>query len=325
MQRREFLGVLSGTALAWPLTLRAQQVMPAIGLLTSLTPAVQAQHAASFSKGLGELNYAEGRNVAIEYRYAEGQYNRLPALAADLVRRQPAVIAAIGPPAALAAKAATSTIPIVFMTGLDPVRSGLVASMNRPDANVTGVFIFLLELGAKRLGLIRQLVPNTTLIGVMVNPTSPDVTAQLNGVQVAARGVGQQITFARATNDGEIDEAFVALAAQKVGALVVMSDPFFTTRCERIVALAASYRIPAMYELRDYTDAGGLMSYGTSLSDAYHQVGAYVGNILKGTKPVDMPVQQSSKVELIINLKTAKSLGLEFHPQLLAIADEVIE
>jgi putative ABC transport system substrate-binding protein len=326
MRRREFITLLGGTAVAWPLATRAQQpAMPVIGFLISASPDTYAPMVAAFRQGLKETGYIEGQNVAIEYRWAEGQFDRLPAMAADLVRRNATVIAALGPPAALAAKAATSTIPIVFVTGSDPVQAGLVASLNRPGGNVTGVYLLLIGLEGKRLGLLRDLVPHVKLTGLLINPRSPDSEAQSRALQAAARGVGQQILVVEAGSDGEFDAAFAALAQRQAGALVVAADIFFTARRERIVALVARLAIPAIYELREFAVAGGLMSYGTSLLDGYYQNGVYVGRILKGAKASDLPVLQSTKFEFVINLKTAKALGLEVPPGLSATADEVIE
>jgi putative ABC transport system substrate-binding protein len=299
--------------------------MPVIGFLISASPDTYAPMVAAFRQGLKETGYIEGQNVAIEYRWAEGQFDRLPAMAADLVRRNATVIAALGPPAALAAKAATSTIPIVFVTGSDPVQAGLVASLNRPGGNVTGVYLLLIGLEGKRLGLLRDLVPHVKLTGLLINPRSPDSEAQSRALQAAARGVGQQILVVEAGSDGEFDAAFAALAQRQAGALVVAADIFFTARRERIVALVARLAIPAIYELREFAVAGGLMSYGTSLLDGYYQNGVYVGRILKGAKASDLPVLQSTKFEFVINLKTAKALGLEVPPGLSATADEVIE
>jgi ABC-type uncharacterized transport system substrate-binding protein len=299
--------------------------MPVVGLLTSLQAADQAQRDPAFAKGLAEIDYVDGRNVTIEYRYADGQFERLPSLAADLVRRQPAVIAAISPPAALAAKAATSTIPIAFMVGLDPVRIGLVASLNRPEANLTGTYIRIQDLGAKRLGLLRELVPGAALIGALTHPGGTDIASQLNELQNSAHAVGQQIYVANASSESEINAAFAGLVERRVGALIVLGDVFFFTQRDQIVALAARHRIPTIYHQRDFVEAGGLMSYATSVLDGYRLTGNYVGRLLKGVKPGDLPVQQASKVEFVVNLKTAKALDLELHPQLLATVDEVIE
>jgi putative tryptophan/tyrosine transport system substrate-binding protein len=312
VKRRDFITLLGGAAAAWPLAVRAQQSMPVIGFLNGGARDGFAPMVAAFRRGLSEQGYEEGRNVAI-------------AMAADLAGRNAAVIAALGPPAALAAKAATSTIPIVFVTGFDPVQAGLVASLNRPGGNVTGVHVFLIGLEGKRLGLLRELVPQAALMGLLLNPRSPDAEAQSKALQTAARAVGQHIVVVEAGSDGEFDGAFAALVQRQVSALVVAADQFFTARRERIVALAARYAMPAIYELREYAVAGGLMSYGTSLRDGYYQNGVYVGRILKGTKAADLPVVQSTKFEFVINLKTAKALGLEVPPGLSATADEVIE
>jgi putative ABC transport system substrate-binding protein len=274
---------------------------------------------------LRESGYAEGHNVAVEYRWAEGQFDRLPYLAADLVRRNVEAIATFGPPAALAAKAATSTIPIVFVTGSDPVQAGLVATLNRPGGNVTGVYLVLIGLEGKRLGLLRDLVSQAGLIGLLINPRSPDAGEQASALQAAAHTVGQQIVVVEAGSDGELDGAFAALVQARAGALIVAADIFFNTRREQIVALAARHALPAIYELREFAAGGGLMSYGTDVLQAYYQNGVYVGRILKGAKPSDLPVMQSAKFEFVINLKTAKALGLTVPPSLLARADEVIE
>ena len=326
MKRREFITLLGGAAVAWPLAARAQQVaMPVIGFLNAGARDVFAPRLGVFWRGLSENGYAEGRNVAIEYRWAEGQFDRLPAMAADLVRRHATVIAAFGPPAALAAKAATSTIPIVFVTGNDPVQAGLVASLNQPSGNVTGVYLLIGGMEDKRLGLLRDLVPQAGLIGVLINPRSPDGQAQANALQAAAHAVGQRILVVEAGSDNELDGAFATLAQHRASALVITSDIFFNARRERIVALPARYAIPAIHPLREFAEAGGLMSYGTSVLDAYYQNGIYVARILKGAKPSDLPVLQSTKFEFVINLKVAKTLGLEVPPGLSAIADEVIE
>jgi ABC-type uncharacterized transport system substrate-binding protein len=326
MRRREFLGVLGGAAAAWPLAVHAQQrAMPVIGFLNGGARDAFVPMVTAFRRGLSEQGYEEGRNVAIEYRWAEGQFDRLPAMAIDLVARNTTVIAAFAPPAALAAKAATSTIPIVFVSGFDPVKAGLVASLNRPGGNVTGIHVFLIGLEGKRLGLLRDLVPQAALVGLLINPRSPDSADQTKGLQAAARAIGQQVAVVEAGSDAELDAAFAVLVQRQVGALVVAADQFFTVRREQIIALTARYAMPAIYELREYAVAGGLMSYGTSLPEGYYQNGVYVGRILKGANAADLPVVQSTKFEFVINLKTAKSLGVTISDNLLSLADEVIE
>jgi ABC-type uncharacterized transport system substrate-binding protein len=325
MRRREFITLLGG-ATAWPFAARAQQSpMPVIGFLNSGSPGPFASRVTAFRRGLNEIGFDEGRNVAIEYRWAEGHYDRLPQLAADLVHRQVAVIAATGGGlSAAAAKAATSTIPIVFASGADPVQEGLVASLNRPGGNVTGVFV-LLSLEGKRLGLLREMVPTATLIAVLLNPANPSLDTRLNDIQEAARSVGQQLHILYASSEHEIDAAFATAAQLPARAMLVGADAVFSTWRDQLIALAARYAIPAMFELREFAADGGLMSYGASLSDAYHLVGLTTGQILKGAKPADVPVQQSTKFEFVINLKTAKVLGLTIPPTLLARADEVVE
>jgi putative ABC transport system substrate-binding protein len=327
MRRRKFITLLGAAATAWPLAARAQQQpMPVVGFLNAASPGPLRQQVAAFREGLKESDYVEGRNVAVEYRWAEGQYDRLPALVADLVRQQVSVIVSGGgAPAVLAAKAATTTIPIVFSLGADPVGLGVVASLNRPGGNITGVYQFTSGLEAKRLGLLHEMIPKATPIAVLVNPNFADAENQLRDVEEAAARLEVQLVIVRANAESDFDAAFSTLVRQQVGALLVCSSPFFNGRREQLVVLTARHAVPAIFEWRDFAAAGGLMSCGTSLADAYRQVGAYAGQILRGAKPVDLPVVQSTKFELVINLSTAKALGLTVPPQLLARADEVIE
>jgi putative ABC transport system substrate-binding protein len=325
MRRREFITLLGGVA-AWPLAARAQQPVPVIDFLHSASADAFVRQVAVFQQGLRDNGYVEGQNLVIEYRWADGRSDRLATLAADLVRRDVAVIAALGGNnPTLAARAATRTIPIVFNTGADPVRSGLVPSLSRPGGNVTGVSFLVEELGAKTLGLLHELVPKAMVIGVLINPSNPEAERETMMMQEAARTLGLRLEIIRSATANEIDNAFPILLERRVGALIVIADPFFGSRTAQLVELAARYRIPTAYYRREYAEAGGLMSYGTSANEAYRQVGNYVARILKGTKPAELPVYQVVKFEFLINLKTAKALGLEVPPGLSARADEVIE
>ena len=325
MRRREFITLLGGAA-AWPLAARAQQTaMPVIGFMVASSLGSLRQQVAAFREGLKESAYVEGQNVAIEYRYAEGQPDRFPALAADLVRRQVAVFAVGGAGGARVAKQATTTIPIVFSVGEDPVLAGLVDSLNQPAGNMTGVYQFTAGLEAKRLGLLHEMVPKATTIAVLINSNYSGAEGQLRDVQEAAPRLGLQLLIVRANAESEFNTAFSTLVQQGVGALLVCASPFFNSRRQQLVVLAARHSVPAIYEWRDFAEAGGLMSYGTSLADAYRQAGIYVGRILKGAKPADLPVVQVIRFEFAINLNTAKAIGLEVPASLLARADEVIE
>lgn len=327
MRRRDFIRLLGGVAAAWPLAVRAQQrPMPVIGFLHSASPGPFARAVDAFRQGLSETGYVEGQNVAIEYRWAEGQYDRLPALAADLAGRQVSVIVAVaGNAPALAAKAATTSIPIVFVSGGDPVSAGLVASLNRPGGNVTGVSWIATALVPKQLELLRRSVGNVALIGALVNPSYPDHDLQLRELQQGADAIGQEIKIVQAASAHDVDTAFVSLVQMSANALIVANDPFFVNRRDQIVALAAKHRMPAMYFSREFATGGGLLSYGASLVEAARQGGIYAGKILRGEKAADLPVMQSTKFEFTVNLKTAKVLSLEIPPTVLALADEVIE
>jgi putative ABC transport system substrate-binding protein len=325
MKRREFITLL-GAATAWPFAAHAQQpAMPVIGFLHSGSPQPNVNLVTAFLNGLSEAGYVDNKNVAIEFLGAEGRYDRLPELAADLVRRRVAVIFGAGPPAAHAASSATKTIPIVFVSGYDPVKSGLVASLSRPGGNVTGASIFTGQLGAKQLGLLRELVPKAALVAILVNPSNPLTEAVITEVRAAAAVTGHQIQIVDARDEGEIDKAFATLQELHADALIVGADPYFFGRAAQLIALAARYMVPAIFELREFATAGGLMSYGASITDGYRQAGIYAGRILRGASPADLPVLQPTKFELVINLKTVKALGLSLSPGLLAIADEVIE
>ena len=326
MKRREFITLLGG-AVAWPVTARAQQAaMPVIGFLGGGSPDAFAHVVNAFRQGLYETGFAEGQNVTIEYRWAEGQYDRLPALVADLIRQKSAVIVATGGDVGVrAAKKAATAIPIVFTSGSDPVAAGFVSSLNRPGGNVTGVSLFVSVLEGKKLELLRELVPMAAVIGFLVNPNNPRADVDTADMQAAARALGKLLLILKADGEHDFDAVFTNLAQQRVDALVVHTEPFFLSRRDHLVELAARYSIPTIYGLREFAAAGGLISYGTKLSDSYRQVGIYTGKILKGEKPADLPVMQPTKFEFVINLKAAKALGLTVPTSLLVRADEVIE
>jgi putative ABC transport system substrate-binding protein len=326
MRRRDFIRIFGSAAAAWPLAARAQQLMPVIGLLHSASAEAFAPFLIALREGLNESGFVDGQNVRIDFRWAEGQYDRLPTMAKELVDQQVAlIVAGGGDRPALAAKAATTTIPIVFTGSDDPVGFGLVTSLNRPGGNVTGVSLFTSELEVKRFALLRELAPTIPRIAMLVNPSNPTAEPNIRDVQAAADAIGQQVDFLRASSEREIDSAFRTMVGRRTDALLVAHDPFLLSRREQLVTLAAYNMIPVIYEFRDFVLVGGLMSYGSKLTDNYRLAGGYVGKILKGAKPADLPVQQPTKLILTINLKTAKSLGLEVPAKLLALADEVIE
>jgi len=327
VKRREFISLIGAAASAWPLAARAQQAaMPVIGFLSSGSLGPLVELVAAFRQGLGQVGYVEGENVTIEYRFAEGRYERLPALTADLTRRQVAVIVSVGGTVvARAAKASTTTIPIVFLIGDDPVAAGLVASFNRPEGNITGITQIAAELGAKRVELLHEVLPRATSVAFLVNSNNPNVEADTKEIESAGHALGIGVQVITASGESEIEPAFLAVTRAQAKALIVSNDALFTIRRERIVSLAAHDAVPAIYAFREFVTAGGLISYGPSFVDAYQQVGLYAGRILKGEKPSDLPIQQPTKFELVLNLKAAKSLGLAVPPMLLARVDEVIE
>jgi putative ABC transport system substrate-binding protein len=326
MRRRDFITLLGVTVAAWPLAARAQQTMPVAGFLSPGSPEPSSFLVAAFREGLKEASYTEGKNVTIEYRWARGHYDQLQTLAADLVRQRVAVIAATGGTiSAQAAKAATSSIPIVFNVGDDPIQAGLVVSFNRPGGNITGVNTMSPALEAKRLGLLQELVPRAAIVAVLLNATNPDVGSQRRDINAAATRPGQELRFFYASNESDLDMAFGALVQHQADALLVGNDVFFTNRREQIVALAERHAVPTIYAFRQFAESGGLMSYSTNLIEVYRQIGRYVGRVLDGDKPADLPVVQPTKFDLVINLKAANALGLQIPDKLLALADEVIE
>jgi len=325
MRRREFIAGF-GSAAAWPLSGLAQSAaMPVVGYVSSLTQAHSVRSDAALRRGLSEMGYVEGRNVSIRYHWIADRYDELPAMVAELVHRQVDVILAIGPPATIAAKRATQTIPVVFVTGADPIKFGFVASFNKPGGNITGIWMVLTTLTEKRLQLLHDLLPKAELIGLLVNPSSPVAEPQIRELQAAAQVLGVKVTVLKAITENDFDQAFASLARQRANALFVSADPLFASKGQRLVTLAAQHSMPAIYEFRDFVEAGGLISYGTVLSDGYYRAGHYVGRVLKGTATADLPVEQVDKFELVINVKTARALGLAIPDKLLATADEVIE
>ena len=326
MQRRAFIKAIAGSAVSWPLAATAQQpAIPLIGFLSSTSESTAVEQQSKFHSGLSEAGFVEGKNVAIEYHWADGQYDRLPAMAADLVRRPVSLIVAQGPPAALAARAATTTIPIVFVVGFDPIAGGLVESLNRPGGNATGMTLLTGPLGQKRIEQLRELVPKAAVVAMLANPLSPDAVPEIRDVQIAAQANSLELKMYNASTRTELDVAFGAIAAQRPDALLVGSDPFYVVRRDDFVAFAARYKIPAIYPFREFADAGGLISYGTNIANAHRQAGIYAGQILKGAKPSELPVVRPTKIEMVINLKTAKTLGIDVPPTLHVRSDDVIE
>ena len=326
MRRREFISLLGGAA-ALPVSARAQQrsAIPVIGYLSSLRQDDSIHFDAAFRRGLSEMGYVEGQTVSIDYHWITDRYNSLPATATDLVQHQVAMICAFGPPAVIAAKAATATIPIVFVTGADPLKFGFVTSFNRPGGNVTGIWMVTTVLAEKRLQLMRDLLPKAELIALLVNPTSPVAEPQIQAAQAAARKLSLKVSVLSAVTENDFDQVFASLVQQRADALFISADPFLSSRREHLVALAARHAIPTLYEIREFVEAGGLMSYGPFLRDAYYKGGIYAGRILKGANPADLPVEEVNKFEFVVNLKTAKTLGVNISPNLLTLADEVIE
>jgi putative ABC transport system substrate-binding protein len=322
MRRREFIKAIAGSAVTWPLAAKAQQpTIPLIGFLSSTSENTAAEQQSKFHSGLGEAGFVQGKNVAIEYHWADGQYDRLPAMAADLVRRPVSLIVAQGPPAALAARAATTTIPIVFVVGFDPIAGGLVESLNRPGGNATGMTLLTGPLGQKRIEQLRELVPKAAVVAMLANPLSPDAVSEIRDVQIAAQANSLELKMYNASTRAELDAAFSAIP----DALLIGSDPFYVVRRDDFVAIAARYKIPAIYPFREFADAGGLISYGTNIANAYRQAGIYAGQILKGAKPSELPVVRPTKFELVINLRTAKTLGIDMPPTLHVRSDDIIE
>jgi putative ABC transport system substrate-binding protein len=326
MKRREFIAGFGG-AVAWPVVARAQQLaMPVVGYISSLSQAYSVRRSdAAFRRGLSDMGYIEGQNLSIRYHWITDRYDVLPAMAADLVQRKVAAIIAIGPSAVIAAKAATQTIPIIFVTGADPLKFGFVASFNKPSGNITGIWMVLTALAEKRLQLLHDLLPKAELIGLLVNPTSPVAEPQIREAQAAAHALGFRITLLKAVTESDLVQVFASLGQQRADALFVSADPLFASESKRIVTLAAEHGVPAIYEFREYPEDGGLMSYGTVLSDGYYRGGHYVGRVLKGAAPADLPVEKVDKFELVINLRTAKALRITVPDRLLATADDVIE